>query len=338
MSNKNEESLRSSSKANEKLEIGPYIRRTKIFDEFYGVLTGNGKKRDVLIQIFPYIYNLSEVSIKRIISVLKKLKGCPYAQEHIQSFKDKDTSIVSLVYQYYPKSVFNFPIEPISDFFTKYIPSFIYKGITCLQQLKNLDICHHDICLENIYFGSPAGNDSVINSDDDDDISNDKKKTVNQDPLNFDFRLLNWAFATISPDSKSENKSTTDDNVHAISMTPRYKYEGERISSLFKKDPHLHDIWDFGITIFSLIDRDNIPELIKQINTKYSTQNAEIKWDELLKNYHQYRKHCLTVKKIFEKIFSDQNSNNILANLIFSNLFTIDFFQSEEVVASGIYN
>ena len=173
MSKKNGESPISSSNANGKLEIGPYIRRTKIFDEFYGILAGNGKKRDVLIQIFPCIYNLQKVSIDRITNVLKELNGCPYAQEHIRSFKDEDTDIVSLVYQYYPKSVFNFPIEPISDLFTKYIPSFIYKGITCLQQLKNLNICHHDICLENIYFGSPAGSDSIMNSDDD-DIINDK--------------------------------------------------------------------------------------------------------------------------------------------------------------------
>lgn len=290
------------------LEIGPYIRRTKLFDEFYGYYHKN--KKDVVIQIFPYIYNLQEASIERIKTIHDKLNDCEYVQKRIGYCKDRDTGIVSLVFQNYPKSNFSLP-EKKSDFFTKFIPSFIYKGILCLQSLNNCKICHHDICLENIYFGNPIEKVEIPPPDE-----LKAKKDENKDPINFDFRLLNFTFATF-------------DN-HDISITPRYKYNNK----LFKKDPYLRDIWDFGITIFSLIDKEKVPVLINRIN---DTEKKEFKWDELLKNYHQYREHCKKVKLILEKIFSNEKSSSILTNLIFNDVFSLDFFQSEKDANSGLF-
>lgn len=303
-------------------EIGPYIRQTKLFDEFFGFYMGDDNiKRKVVIQIFHYIYNLPKATIKRIKAVLDKLKECPYVQEFIKEHKDKDTGIDSLIYQYYPKSAFTLHVEPI-DYFTKLIPSFIYKGILCLQYLRNQKICHHDICLENIYFGNPVGNDDALNPDDLNDSSKNDKKTVNQNPLKYDFRLLNWAFATIDNNAQS----------HKISIVSRYQFKNQNLSNHFEKDPYKHDIWDFGITVFSLFDKENVPELIKLIDDKFpgpNKTNFEIAWDELLKNYHPYPEHCKKVKKFFEKLFTLQNSGTILTNLIFSNLFSYDFFQDK---------
>ena len=133
------------------LEIGPYIRRTRLFDDFYGLYKEKGVK--VVVRIFPYSYNLSGVAIKRIKDIHKELNNCIYAQKYINSIKDSDTGMESLIFMYYPKTSFFLFREASDYYYKKLIPSFIYRGILCLQEIKTKSICHHDICLENIYFG-----------------------------------------------------------------------------------------------------------------------------------------------------------------------------------------
>lgn len=307
-------------------EIGPYIRRTKLFDDFYGIDKDDGNK--VVIRIFPFPYNLSNEAINRIKNIHNKLGKSIYAQELLECPQDQGTGITSLIFKYYPK----IPLETLREsgelFYTKFIPSFIYKGILCLQELRNLKICHHDICLENVYFAM------------ENEASNNNEKNVNQNPLKFTFKLLNWTFATVAhgnsqSNNMNQNKSLFNTNNtgknpngsmvderkdHKVAITPRYQYNCN-LEDTLTKDPYKRDLWDFAITVLSLFNEEDIPELLSQIDNK-----SKINWIPFLKNYHQYKEHCQKVKFFFEKVFDLKcSSEKILIDLIFNDFFTLDF-------------
>ncbi|OHT09305.1 hypothetical protein TRFO_21877 [Tritrichomonas foetus] len=235
----------------------------------------------VIIRIFNSAYNLASSTIDRICKIHNILNhqgnGKMYFQT-LETYQNKETNIQLLIFEYYPKTDFKKMMEEnFDEYYLKAVPSFIIEGLNCLQQLKNKQVCHHDICLENIHFQY--------------DWKEEKA----------DFKLLNFTFATCLD---LEIPNTNEKYSHKVSIETRHNYMQAGDND---QDYYLYDLWDFGIAAFSIInfDENDQKSLIKELSQNPKT----IQWIPMFKNLHQkYQDLCFIINKLFALIFNGRES------------------------------